>query len=75
MLISESQKGKVLVNGKLVSISDYTSSLASLFGLNQLKLKTVEGKVQTLWFNEKTLVIKELIPAGLTGTVKKEFFN
>ncbi len=73
MIIKEIEEGKVLVNGNPTDLSQYTCSLAATFGLNQAKLKALDGNLYTLWFNKKSMVIKELVPAEAMPAVYKEF--
>jgi hypothetical protein len=75
MIIKEFTEGKVLVNGNLLDLTEYTRSLAALFDLNQATLNTVDGKEYTLWFNSKSMVIKELVPAEAMGAIRKEFIT
>ena len=73
MLIVEAEQGKTKVGETVRNIGEVLSLFASIFDLKQLLLKTLDGKIQTLWFNKDSYVIKELVPADIRGAVKKEY--
>lgn len=73
MLIVEVEQGKTMVGKRIRNIKEVLSLFASIFDLNQLLLKTLDGKIQTLWFNKDSYVIKELVPVNIRGSVKKEY--